>query len=278
MEIAIGIFAGIALITLALIPHEAAHAVACINRGVEIKEAGLGLPWGKRLYFNVPWLSFPLTITAVPLGAYVDTTEDGEKTMKALPASEKAVIYGAGVLANIVIALLAFAIYQLVMSDVISVKLILVALVSWFVAALMWRFRKWVAFVAMPLVGLAILGYLIHSFWPAFSQDFVYAATHGGANVEGGGNKLLSIIGIVALISQHTAIPALILWYILISAILGITNVLPMKWLDGGAIFTNLYKRVTGREFPKPVLTASGILLIFLSLIAVWSDITTFLI
>ncbi|MDX1607779.1 MAG: site-2 protease family protein [Candidatus Spechtbacterales bacterium] len=274
MEAFLSILTAIGLITLALVPHEAAHAVAAINRGIKIKEAGLGLPWGPRLYFNVPGINFPITITAALVGAYVDTTEEGERMMKALPASEKAVIYGAGIIANLMTALLGYAVYQLVLLDTIELKYVLVSLIMWFAAALMWRFRKWVALVGIPLAGLAIIGYLAYILWPSFSQDFAYAVTHGGASVDGGGTRLLSAIGLVALISKFTAIPHLILWFILISAIFGISNVLPFRWLDGGLIFNNLYKKITGRELPVNFTKFTGVLLISLSVIAVWGDIS----
>lgn len=86
------------LLILCLVVHEAGHAIAMRRFGVEIQSAGIG--FGPSLHFHPNWISFPLALGLLPVGAYVKPTEKGNQTLKELPYREQAIIFGAGPLMN----------------------------------------------------------------------------------------------------------------------------------------------------------------------------------
>lgn len=216
----------IVILLSGLILHEFGHALAMKGQGVEIKEIGLGLPLIPALVmrfrskiifgYEIDW-----TISPFLIGAYVKNTEKGNAFMQTLPRKEQAFILGAGIISNLIQAAIMIA-FSIVLRD-ISLghdSLFYVVLPYSLVVAcpLIYWFRYFFSLYLIPLIGLALLIYLIPM---VFSSPL---ETFGGP---------ISIVQE----SRQVADPfqAYLLACLLIAG-LGIINSLPFYGLDGGQI------------------------------------------
>ena len=218
---------GILLLLGAVVVHEAGHAVAMRSRGVEIKEAGLGLPiTGRfRLTFRTRFLPFPLVLTPALIGAYVQTSEKGKEQLEELSYRDQAVCYAAGVVSNIVFGGALLCIISLayaVSPDKNQGRALVIAVISGGITAVVAVFRR--AFSQMvPVFGIAGLGLLVYML--VSSTDSV-----GGPGAV-----------VAAAASGKDWIEALLLGSA-ISVSLGYINMLPLMPLDGGQVVSAYLK------------------------------------
>jgi membrane-associated protease RseP (regulator of RpoE activity) len=155
----------IALTILSLMFHEAGHAIAMMRRGVEIEEAGLGWPLGKRLKITLRprFLPFPVVITPLLIGAYVRPSKKGQERIEELSYKDQAVISGAGIIANVLFGAMLVIIAGLVAffnpaADMLRVLTVIG--VSAAVGAVFWQGRRWISYV-MPVLGVASLALIV---------------------------------------------------------------------------------------------------------------------
>lgn len=233
---------------LNLVIHEAAHAIAMRRYGVEIKEAGLGIPIPGFIFrFRVPWLSFPLTLSPILLGAYVEPTPRGNQQTNALPYRERALIFGAGVLGNVLVGSLLTIIALFIFKDLgePAVYIRLIAMTA--IALVIVRFSKLFCSIGIPILGLAFVGLLLYTLIPGLIENFQESALHGGAPAD----KDPILIGPIGITHEATTLKTAIEVFRLAVAIsfgIGIFNMLPLLPLDGGRIFGMIIERVLGKQ------------------------------
>lgn len=218
---------GILLLLIALIVHEAGHALAMMRRGIEIQEAGIGLPiTGKlKLTFRSRFLPFPIVLTPALLGAYVRPTKKGTERLESMSYRDQAVCSGAGVVMNVVFggALLCIVASISVHSSANNqARLLVVSLIAGGVAAAAAIFRRAFSRV-MPVFGVAGLLLLI------------FSLIDSTENVGGP----LTVVSTAA--SGKSLVDALKMGFVM-SISLAYLNVLPLFPLDGGKIVSAFFE------------------------------------
>ena len=92
-----------------LVVHEGGHYLTAKMFGVKVLEAGIGLP--PRL-FGFRWRDTDYTINAIPLGAFVRLLGEEDpadpQSLAAQPKWKRTVIIGAGVIMNLILAIMLF--------------------------------------------------------------------------------------------------------------------------------------------------------------------------
>jgi membrane-associated protease RseP (regulator of RpoE activity) len=212
------------LIILSIALHVLGHALAMKRYGIGIERAGLGLGVGPRLTFRVPRVEFPLTLSPFLVGAYVLPAEGESERIKELPYRAQALIFGSGVLANLLFGLLIlsglslFYAFEPLYSRQRSLTVSVVALtLAWG----LWAGRYFVCRYLVPLLGVGLLAYVVYGLFFAL-----------------GGSGAMGPVGITREVVANASSPAKALEFAaLISLGIGMTNMLPLLPLDGGRIF-----------------------------------------
>lgn len=252
------------LIMVALLVHELSHGKAMRKYGIEVPEAGLGLP--------IPYLpslairlsnDFTFRIHLFLLGAYV--SPKNEKRIKNLSYRERAHIYGAGIMANIIMGLAMIILLMVVdmikRPEGIAHDCLMIALCSALILVF-WKFGGKISAYVLPLLSPAMMGYLI---WSVFS--------HGAKE------SLMGPIGIFTLGYGFSNPYQVLIYGAIVSIGLALTNLLPFWPMDGGRILTDFFKDrfCLGEGFEKGVSTAGLILTVALVILVFFSDITRLL-
>lgn len=224
---------GFILLVLALVVHEAGHAIAMTRRGIEIKEAGIFFPVGKaRLTFRPKFLPYPLVIGVIPLGAYVQPTKKGQRQLEAMSYKEQAICYSAGIITNI-----AFGCALIVVASVIKLLTqeggsLTMMWICLGVAVITLLFRRFIS-VIMPILGILSLALIVLLTIQSFDNL-------GGP---------VAIVGIVAEMSTSW-VNAIIVGGV-ISASIGQFNMIPFYPLDGGRVINALFEKWGWKTFGK---------------------------
>lgn len=221
----------IALFSLALIIHEAGHFMVMRRSGMEIIEAGIGfnIPHVPKLKFRsqrfFPEVTF--VVSLLLFGAYVKPSEAAWlHYMTHLNRKEKAYVIGAGILANLVMAALLYCVVVVLYHA--ELWKIPVAL-TLAVVLLIWR-REFCAY-AIPVLSIGVLAWLVKLIiWSP-------AGAVGGP------------VMIVSTIAKIGSLSTAILFGYMLSLSLGIFNMLPLGFLDGGKVWEELL----AKSFPKSV-------------------------
>ena len=226
MLVALSIF----LLIFSIIIHELGHAVALYNRGIKIKEIGFGfgIPYLGKLSYKFKIKRFPdidFSLNPLFLGAFVETENSLENLAKIgkLPNSERYIIYGAGIIANILFAIaiivcvacfsLAFNGFEINRVSILCGCIFLFAIIS--------IFRDFFCKYLIPFFGFGLLVFLVWSM-----------STVG---VENSG--VVGPVGVVKLMSEFsTSLFYVLIFSTTVSLSLGIFNCLPFLPLDGGQI------------------------------------------
>lgn len=209
---------GFILFILALVVHEAGHAIAMMRRGIEIKEAGIGIPLTGRfkLTLHPRFLPFPVTICPLLIGAYVMPTDRGAADLKKMSYKDQAICYAAGVIMNLAFAGALVAVAVATTNPFDNRRQMIVFLIAIAVTVAAWLLRR-VLSVVVPVLGTAALVGLVHLL--TRSPDAV-----------GGPIEVVSVS-----VSSTTWIDALLLGGAL-SLSLALLNMLPLVPLDGGKV------------------------------------------
>ncbi|MGV9001948.1 MAG: site-2 protease family protein [Candidatus Saccharimonadaceae bacterium] len=235
---------GFILLIAALVVHEAGHAIAMSRRDIEIEEASIFIPVGKvRLTFRPKFLSYPLVIGIIPLGAYVKTTPKGQQQLEAMNYKEQAICYSAGVITNLVFGCFlisaAFGFGYLMDGSGLTVTV-----VSLGIGVIVLVLRRFIS-VVMPILGIASLILIV--------ALMVQSVDNMGGPI--------AIVGFVA--DQSTSlINALVIGGI-ISASLGQFNMVPLYPLDGAKVVHTLFVRWGWKKFGEYFRV--GTMMIFLA-------------
>lgn len=254
------ILVGITFLLLNLILHEAAHAIAMRKYGVEIKKAGIGFPIKPYLTIR-GFFSFPLTISPFLLGAYVEPTLDGEEKIKSLPYRDRAVIFGVGVIANLLVALVMIGIFFINEGNIANPLLygfLAAGVVTGF--ALVKLARLLCGFV-IPVIGLAALVLTVYSV--AISNPLSQEETQA----------LVGPIGIVGMILGSTTFEDILEISFVISIGIALVNMLPIFPFDGGRIAEAIMQKFFGERVASVFKNFSYGLIILLIIVAFAGDI-----
>jgi len=199
------------IILLVMIVHEAGHALAMNAKGVEIQEFGLGIPFPYTPYYKFSIGKYNFVISLLLVGAYVRPSEAGKEKLMQLSKKERCFIYGAGPLANLILAsVLGFIFF--ILYDGISVKLLIpMAMI------VLWIFRKPFCQYLLPIVGLIIA---ILTAYRVTLAPRIYGP--------------IGAIGVLADFMKN--ITGIILITALLTLFLGLLNMLPIFIFYGGKI------------------------------------------
>ncbi|MEX0587436.1 MAG: site-2 protease family protein [Patescibacteria group bacterium] len=193
------VFGVILVLLAAMVVHEAGHFVLCLRLGIPVKSLHLGFPVGPMLRLRLG--KYPFTVSPLLFAAAVMIDDE---VMWRAPLWKRVLIFLAGPTAN---------------------------------------------FVAVAVVGIfqhgslagALSGFLLVGYTAALMIKLAGAVLGGVIPLATLGAQTVGPVGIVALGSGLVSSGAAgyFGFFALISAWLGLTNLLPIPGLDGGQVLTN---------------------------------------
>lgn len=150
-------FAGFLMLFLALVVHEAGHAIAMMRRGVDIEEAGIGLPVkGLTFRLRLPFVPFPIALSPLLIAAYVKPSRRGELDLRMMSRKDQVVCYGAGIVMNLVFGGVLLILLLLSMNPFGSRRATIVFTIVTGLTLAFVLLRRVLPFV-MPVIGVAML-------------------------------------------------------------------------------------------------------------------------
>ncbi|PIS40590.1 MAG: hypothetical protein COT26_02565 [Candidatus Kerfeldbacteria bacterium CG08_land_8_20_14_0_20_43_14] len=231
--------------SLAIIIHELGHLFAMKKCGVEVEEICFG-------FFPsiFPSITFParfigentsITISLFILGGYVWPSESGKLTLEVLPYKDRAVIYGSGIIWNLIIGFAVFAFYDFWFSQdwLHAIHLLLIGY-------LIFLLRKELCRYFFPIFGPLVL---MVTAWAIF---FLLPLSSQGGPVlmvqEASRMNVAEAFKFVASLSLG----------------LGLANMFPLVFFDGGRIMLDLI-----RKFYPKLENAYGTITIIIAAISI---------
>lgn len=204
-----------------IIAHEAGHYFAMRRAGVRIVSAGVGFPFpptftvyrkrnpdGSVTKFQLsPWV----------LGAFVRADDRDEKRIDELPYRQFTWIMGSGVVINLVLGAIFLSVGALLIGNWQGALIYLAA------AVLLWLTRRLVAAYLVPVLGIPAL--------VLFVWGTVLAVME---------HSQVGVMGTVRIFSVADNASLAFILAGLLSASLGILNMVPLFPFDGGRIFSRV--------------------------------------
>lgn len=264
------------ILYVTVVLHELGHFVAMRRKEVGIAEVGAGLPLGPRFSYEpksgsfagIRFSFFPL---AFILGAVVKETREGAKKMSTLDYRSKALIFGAGPLANLIIGCVLLIVY--------SVLFVLIR------DHTLWGFHGWLTYfsivitkpdVYIPLVAIPLL-------WFGRKQFCVYLAPivsaflaiwvvryFMSAGFSGAMSQVVGPIGFYTVVSQEVRdIAEAIHTVAMLSIFLGAINFLPIFPLDGGLLYMSILEKFSAPLWLKKSFKFAGLAIFVIFLVLV---------
>lgn len=205
----------VATLLVSMVLHEFAHGVAMRRHGVRLDRAGLGIPLPPMLIIDTKRrFGFDLTVSPWLVMAYVEPSEKDQKTFDALPYRAKAWCYNAGIVANILVGLVAQAGAWMLAGRFQA------AAVCLMLAAATWVGRKVLAGYVLPAVAAPALALTV------FALILSWSSGSTGMGFSGLGE-----------LAPHTAGVGEWLGFLsMISFALALLNMLPLGGLDNGRV------------------------------------------
>jgi len=255
---------GIVFLLLNLIVHEAAHAIAMMKYGVGIKKAGIGFPFGPKIEIR-GLFSFPLTISLIMLGAYVEPSPEGEEKIKAMPYKDKAVIYGVGVIANLLMALLIIGIILIHTTSLLNPMLYGYLALLAAIGFVLVKASGIICRFVLPVIGSAVLLFILYSIFisnPASSTET---------------QAIVGPVGIIAMVVNTLTLKDILLISADISLGIALINAAPLYPLDGGRIAQAIIEKFFGGRAALIFGNYSFVLILALVAMALIGDVTRLL-
>lgn len=223
-----------ALLLLAtVVAHEAAHALALRRLGIPIVEAGLGLPLAPRIVFAPRGRrTFRLSLSPWLIAAYVQPDPKREGDIARLPYRDRTWFEGAGIVANLLIGLVAIAgVFGLRERWWLAVALLVAACGTWV-------FRRALCAYVLPVAGLAALVFLGQGVVLLFGEPS-------------------GPVGLARMMAVSSGETALLLAGVM-SLSLAILNMAPLFPFDGGRIASTVLETVSTARVAARFRVASG--------------------
>lgn len=216
------IFIGFLLVAMVL--HELAHAFYMMRNGIEIKTIALFFP-PLALKKEVTWKKIqdkPITLALglIPLGAFVDATDEGQKQIGSLNLGKKVSFYAAGVASHFVTILALFAIPYMWGSGWDFSPAILIIFIGSAVLSLIFFVRPAFAGMLFMVMGLLALGFIVWSI-VSLGLDGTFIGPIGMGKMAIATTSAIQLVGLAVAVSLS----------------LGMLNAMPFMPLDGGHIF-----------------------------------------
>lgn len=235
-------------ILLCIILHEIAHAIAMYCKGIEIEKIGIGIPSVTR-QFKIKKNWPPIVLGPFPLGAYVQPTQKGAKNIELLSYKDQALIYGAGVLCNIFVAIGFILLNLLILGDLTKSAFVLfyfkALAISLVGCGTLWYFRRGFCAYFMPAIGVFLL--------PTLLTLIAVNAISSISPETIAPNENLQVGGPVAIGQMAAQVPKKfsLLFIANISLSLALFNMIPLRPLDGGHIMKEIMRRRFGAGAEK---------------------------
>lgn len=271
------------LFYLSVIGHEMAHLVSMRNKGVKVREFGIGIQKGPRISY-VPktgkyvGIRFSFYVLTFWLGAFIDADD----SLLRLPYRDRALVFCAGPLANIhfgcFLYLLLFTSkyffseldqimkwgfaewYFDFWTILVSSPYIWGSLSIIFVC---WFGRKFISAYLAPVLGIILLVWLFHSLHRTGVVNYF--------------SDVIGPVGFAANLSEMAPdMWSAVEWSAQLSLCLGAINLLPIHPLDGGYLFLPTFEKVSPR-FASIYKKAGMMLLVSLMIFLVAKDIVMLL-
>jgi len=249
----------IILILVALVVHELSHGMAMRRYGVEVPEAGLGLPIPRLPSLAIKFSSgFTFRIHPFLLGAYVrpKSSEDIEK----LSYQEKAHIYGAGVIANFIMGILIIIPWTIVKlfkypEEIAANLIVLILLIA--AVFVLWRFSKKISAYILPFMGVAMMVYLVWSLAAVGAEESV-----------------MGPVGLFTMGMGFVSFYQATIWGAYVSIGFAMMNLLPFLPLDGGRIMTEFlqHKFKAGNSVEMGIKVASAAFFLAIIILVFFTD------
>lgn len=200
-------------ITTAL--HELGHAFAMRSSGLELRGVAIGILVPHMTKdFKIPALFGSATISASPLIFGAGVAVDAQ-ALRSLSRERQATIFGAGVILNVALAIVFYALYCALMGSWVGTGIS--ATVLFAIIAANAAFSSIIALYVIPIAGLiALIGFSI-----AFAQR----------KLENDGPIAGVRVGVELALTKEAPLYAAV-----ISFMIGAGNMIPMLPLDGGRI------------------------------------------
>lgn len=245
------IFGLVLLFFMAIVVHEAGHAIAMKRRNIDIEEAGIGFPLPERfkkfkLTLRPKFLPFPIVICLVPLGGYVMTTREGKKSFERMSYKDQASCYAAGVIMNTAFAAVLF-IAAMAIHPVwqrVHVIALLLSIAALTVTLLFRRVLSWL----MPVLGIVVFGYTVYLLFELLSSAAAQAIPTPSFD-SAAWYKILVIGGVM-------------------SFVMGLIQTMPLGTLDGGKLVSALLRSRHLHKFDKIYVTATEVILLLFTVLS----------
>lgn len=216
--------------------------------GIPIEEVGLGIPsgWPRKLMIEVhiPRLPFRVMLSPLLIAAYVEEGEEGRKILKQKTYLEQARFFGGGVITHLVTVVVLLVLIMLPdwidsnFSVEYSVKLVLAILVMQLLLKLFSDFpARFTAII--PFLGFGVVGLILYMIWPYVVADPIQAFADG----EILAGQVLGPVSIVRWVSYTNNFVDTLILLLTLSLGLALTNMLPLKFVDGGQVFEALLEK-----------------------------------
>lgn len=254
MLVALGIFT----LFISLFLHEWGHYIAMRRHGVPVKCFGLGIPIRRLPFLQVRIKTHYMQFHPLILGAFVQT-EDSYDIEKETRYRVLADVIGNGVRINLITAAILFPVWAVAKFGFGSINWTFVGVIT-VILLIITGYRPLFCRYLFPLLSIGTIAAVVIPliFW-AFAPSPETAPLAGP-------------VGIVHIASKSKTIADVVFFWLIISAGIGLANMLPISPLDGGHYFSYFLKRKAPRLLPA-FQKISIFLLVALVLVAFTTDI-----
>jgi membrane-associated protease RseP (regulator of RpoE activity) len=221
--------------------HEIGHAVYMRRNGVSIKEICV-LGMGPVLFeFRLPFFGdTPVRVRAIPVGAFVLPDKRGLETIKQASFLARGEIYGAGIVANVAVAVALFG-FAVAVTNGNHVAGILIFAACLLGAWGLMEAVRWIS-LGLPFIGIGLIAWTV--------QGLLAGKTKIAATVAG--PITISHYFSNQVHSHPSSVQEGLLLGVLLSLVLGMGNLFPFMPFDGGHLCKNLVRKFVGElYFPR---------------------------
>ena len=224
---------------IVILVHEFGHLVAMRRVGMEVDTLAVGVRWGPYIEIESEFLrryagpDFKLVLSPIVLAGYVKPSDPEQE--ERLRNDEKALVYGGGVVANILLAIFILSIVSVMLAwksgtGTIAANIPIVGgLPTWVIvpalllsALLLLYFARFICQYIFPILGVLMFALLAFVFW-RISLDVGLLANGGFIEFASETEKA----------GRHGYFWMYIAY---LSFVVGLGNLLPLYPLDGGHI------------------------------------------
>ena len=274
------VFVLVFLFYLSVIGHEFAHLISMQNKGVAVREFGIGMKKGPRISFlpktgRFAGIRFSFYLLTFWLGAF----NDADESLLTLPYKDRALVFCAGPFANIHFGCL---LYILLFASTVYPRLCAYDTSGWGIEKwmlypyylilsspylwgsivtiiILWFGRKFVSAYLAPVFGIVLLALL-------------FCSIHNEGAVEYFSDVTGPVGFVAGLPEMATDMWSAVEWAAVLSIGLGAINLLPIYPLDGGFILLPIVEKILPR-FVKFYKKSGLVLLIALMAFVIGKDI-----